>query len=268
MPDDEIQGGVVAPAETVTPVATDEVKPESAQDKPAESQSEETASEDGEKEKPVEKLLTQEQVNEILSREKAKLVRQRDAARKTAEELAQQVVKQSLQEAPGKPDLANYSDAEQYANDFAKWKLGEREWQEQQVQVSKQQISFDQQIVDFVAELNEAGIDTQKLGTLPLSDAAIQALVNSDGSAHERLATHLLTHPEDVQRISALRPELQAAEIGKLEVKLSTTPKVSQAPAPINPIGAGKAQTIKSPENMSHEEYRAWRTSQGARWSK
>ena len=82
-----------------------------------------------------------------------------------------------------------------------------------------------------------------KLTRLPLSDAAVEALLDSDMRA--KLAVHLLSNKADVERISQLSPARQASELGKLEAKLSIVPakKISSAPAPITPVG-GKGSVV------------------------
>lgn len=261
---DEIQGGEVAPVENVAPLAAPEVKPESAQE-PAETQADETASTDGE-EKPVEKTFTQAELDEILQKKTAKLARLRDQERSKREALEAELVRASLSKEDGRPRQDQYEDADAYAEAVADWKLGQRDRAEQAVQQHKSVSTYESKAAEFMAELSETeGFDAGKFGQIPISDAMAKAMVNSDVGV--KVAQHLYSHPEESHRIFSLAPERQAAEIGKLEVKLSTVPKVSSAPPPITPIGGGKATSIKSPENMSHEEYRAWRKQQGARWA-
>lgn len=81
-----------------------------------------------------------------------------------------------------------------------------------------------------------------------------------------RLQYYLGKNPQEAQRIRELSPPLQLLELGKLEAKLTAAPApkpvVSAAPAPIKPISGGSPSSTKDPENMSMEEYAAYRRAQ------
>jgi len=69
---------------------------------------------------------------------------------------------------------------------------------------------------------------------------------------------HLGKNPDVAGRIASLTPINQVKELGKLEVQLSQAPKQTNASAPpaqVKPSGSVE----KTPENMTHEEYRKWR---------
>lgn len=267
---EENTGGEVAPVVeaqvTETPAA--EVNPESSQETTDESQVADTESADGEKEPPAEKTFTQAELDAILEKKTAKLARQRDQERERRERVERDVAKASIPHDEGKPNINNYTDAEAYANDVAEWKLGLRDRQEQVAQEHKKVATFDSKAADLRADLEETdGFEIAKWDKLPISDAMALAIVDSDVGA--KLAQHLYAHPTEAERIFALAPARQAAEIGKLEERLSTVPKTSKAPAPINPIGNGKTATTKSLENASSmEEYIELRKKQGARWAR
>lgn len=263
---DEIQGGEVAPVVEVqiaeTPAVETEVKPESAQE-PAESQASDTESEAGEKEPPAEKTFTQAELNEILEKKTAKLARQRDQERQKREHIEREVAKASIPQDEGKPDISHFSDAEEYANAVADWKLGLRDRQEQVAQQHKVASSFEQKASDFLADFSEMdGVDMDKWSTqVQISDSMARAIVESDVGT--KVAHHLYNHPEESRRIAGLSVERQAAEIGKLEARLSSAPQISKAPAPITPIGKGNATTSRRPEDMPMDEYIAYRKKQG-----
>ena len=75
-------------------------------------------------------------------------------------------------------------------------------------------------------------------------------------------------NPQEAARIIKLSPPLQLMELGKIEARLTAprTPKpaVSAAPAPIKPISGSASGMQKSPEDMSMDEYAAWRKGQQA----
>jgi hypothetical protein len=78
-------------------------------------------------------------------------------------------------------------------------------------------------------------------------------------------------NPDDVDRIAKLSPARQAAELGKLEATLASKPplKTSKTPDPIgDPTARGNTTVVPNdPAKMTHEQYRAWRQKQGARWA-
>jgi len=71
---------------------------------------------------------------------------------------------------------------------------------------------------------------------LPITNVMAETIQASDIGPD--LAYYLGANPKEADRISRLSPYLQAKEIGRLEVKLTTEPmtkKVSNAPEPISP---------------------------------
>jgi len=104
-----------------------------------------------------------------------------------------------------------------------------------------------------------------ELLTQVLTPVIAQALMESP--CPEKLAIYLHANQEDAERIAKLSPARQAAEIGKLEDKLSTAPKVSKAPAPITPIGKGSHKGSNL-ESMSQADYEAERKKRGASWAR
>jgi hypothetical protein len=267
---EEIQGGEVAPVVeaqvTETPAA--EVKPESSQEPTDETPAEGTEPEAGEKEPPAEKTFTQAELDAILEKKTAKVARQRDQERQKRELIEREVAKASIPHDEGKPDISQFTDADEYANAVADWRLGLRDRQEKVAQEHKKVATFDSKAADLRADLEETeGFEVAKWDKLPISDAMALAIVDSELST--KLAHHLYGHPSEAERIFALSPARQAAEIGKLEERLSTAPKTSKAPAPINPIGNGKTVTTKSSSAArTMDEYIERRKAEGARWAR
>lgn len=71
--------------------------------------------------------------------------------------------------------------------------------------------------------------------SVEMTPAMNQAIVESD--AGPQVAYFLAQNPAEAARIAALSPARQAAEIGKLEDKVSKPAKASSAPEPIKPVG-------------------------------
>lgn len=81
-----------------------------------------------------------------------------------------------------------------------------------------------------------------------------------DSEAGPEIAYHLGKNPAEAARIAALPAIRQAAELGRLEAKISAPkPLPKQPPAPVNPVSAIAAGGTKDPETMSMSEYAAWR---------
>jgi len=78
---------------------------------------------------------------------------------------------------------------------------------------------------------------------------------------------YLRKNPDEVGRISAMSPQKQIRELGKIEEKIledsksdsSPEPKKAALPAPIKPISTSTSKSAVSPDKMSMEEYAKWR---------
>lgn len=99
--------------------------------------------------------------------------------------------------------------------------------------------------------------------SLPITD--LMAEVIRESELGPEVAYHLGTNRSEAQRIAGLPPHRQAAELGKLEARLSAPP--APPPAPRNPpppppktvSGLASGLNEKNPEEMSIAEYRKWR---------
>jgi hypothetical protein len=81
-----------------------------------------------------------------------------------------------------------------------------------------------------------------------------------DSEHGPELAYHLGKNPAEAAKIAALPAIRQAAELGRLEAKISA-PKAQpkQPPAPVQPVSAIAAGGQKAPGEMSMSEYIKWR---------
>lgn len=107
---------------------------------------------------------------------------------------------------------------------------------------------------------------------VPVAQHVAEAILESNKGPE--LLYHLAKHPELAERLSGMSVREADREIGRIEASLGSskpatvTKPASNAPAPMRPTGRGAATTaVNDPAKMSHEEYRAWRASQGARWA-
>lgn len=110
-----------------------------------------------------------------------------------------------------------------------------------------------------IADFDEVAHSPDVQVSIPMAAAILQS---ENGPL---LQYHLGKNPQEAQRIRALAPPLQLLELGKLEARLTAPPApkpaVSAAPAPIKPLTGAQAPQ-KSPEDMSMDEYAAYRRAQ------
>lgn len=262
----EVQTGQDAPVvinEAQNPAAT----PENVAALPDETQAPEDVKTEAEA-----KTFTQAELNEIIQKEKAKAEAKAErralkAYRETLERFAPQQPNQQPQPANDRPARDKYANDEDWVEAVTDWKLEKREREVVQQQQQAKAKTVADKTENIYAEAQKIpGFDREAFDELPLTPAIANALIDSDVPA--KLMHHLASHPEEAERIAGLSPARQAAEIGKLETKLASAPKVSNAPAPIKPIGTRGSATNSDPSKMTMEEYAAFRKQAGARWAR
>lgn len=98
---------------------------------------------------------------------------------------------------------------------------------------------------------------------LPITIAMSHAIMSADNAAE--LAYWLGNNPEECERISKLGDVAAIKALGRIEERLATPEKPAPKkakPAPINPLGTRSGENGKDPEEMSTEEYAAYRNAQ------
>lgn len=218
-------------------------------DTPSESQEEEV--------KQVAKTYTQDQVDAINA--KTRLKAERKAAREYAERL--EAINRKPVESQvnsNRPNREQFNDEADYIEAVTDWKLDQREQVKQTQKQGEAQKATLEKTESLYAEAEKLdGFDRDVFDDLPLTKTIAEAIIDSDVSA--KLMLHLTNNPDEVDRIANLSPARQAAEIGKLEIKITTAkPKVSNAPEPIAPIGS-RGSATKSPNDMTAAEFAKWR---------
>lgn len=107
---------------------------------------------------------------------------------------------------------------------------------------------------DEIEDFDEVTSSSESVLTRAMSDAIVESPQGA------RIAYYLAKNPAEAERISKLSGSRQAAEIVRLEEKVSQPAKQpSKAPSPINPVGTKGAEVTKDPSSMSDAEYDAWR---------
>lgn len=222
------------------------------------------------KETPNEaKTYSEDEYRDAIERASAKAAAkaERRALREARELLMRTApVQQPVQQGDGRPSRDQFASDEQFVEALTDWKLDQRERSERQTKQQEQAKTMAEKTEKIYAEAEKIpGFDRDDFDALPLTPVIAQALIDSDVAA--KLAAYMAQHPDEVQRIAALPSARQAVEIGKLEVKLTTTAKAPKTPAPIEPVGSG-ASPIKSLSNMSAEEYFEARMKQRPVWAR
>lgn len=222
-----------------------------------------------------EKTFTQAELDKILTKRiaKAERVAEQRALKVYADKLetmgkpAQQQ-QQQQQQADDKPTLKQFQNVEDYVEAVADWKMSQRDRAGQKANADQQYQAVMNKSEKIYAEAEKIdGFDRDAFEVLEITTPIAQAIIESDVAA--KLMAHLAANPEEVKRIGSLSPARQAAEIGKLEVKLSVAKeiKVSKTPAPIKPIGTRGGEIGKKIEDMTMDEYAEHEKKRGARWS-
>lgn len=217
------------------------------------------------------KTFTQDELNEIIQKEKAKAEAkaERRALKAYRETLERFAPPKQEQQSPvnDSPKRDQYATDEEWLDARDSWRDDRRDQAVKAERQQQQAKTMAEKTESFYSEAEKIqGFDREAFDDLPLTQTIAAALVESDAPA--KLMAHMAAHPDEVARIAGLSPARQAAEIGKLEMKLASVPKVSSAPAPIKPIGSRGSATNSDPAKASMEEYMAIRKSQGARWAR
>ena len=249
----------IVPESTPEPVETPEIVTEAIKEEEAP--------------QPEEKKFTQAELTKFIEKEriKAAAINER-AERRLLKVYAEKLEKMTVQpvqrqEAPqdGKPRIEHYgNDVEAYVEAVSDWKLSQRD-QDNQKQLneirSTANLTKTEKIYAEASKL-DSSFDRDAFDSIEsLTQSIALAIIDSDVSA--KLLVHFGENPQEVDRISKLSPARQAAEIGKLEVTLSNAKpvKVSNAPAPIEPVGS-RGSSSKEPSQMSDKEFATWRRNQ------
>ena len=243
---------------------------EAAQDKTA---TDETATEADSQDKDTqadEKKFTQSELDEIIKKRiaKASAIAERKAAKAYAEKLEQLAVKpqaQTHEERPAsdEPKLEDFEKVQDYVKAIAKWEWKNaqqeqsRQYEAQRVKQVQSEVQAKAQSVFELAE-QDPEFDNEVFESLPVSDPMAYAIMDSDIAP--KLMVYLQKNPDEVDRIAKLSPARQAAEIGKMEAKLSMPVKVktSNAPAPIKPVGSRGSGVAGDPSKMSQADFEKW----------
>jgi hypothetical protein len=169
-------------------------------------------------------------------------------------------------QAPAEPTRDQFADDAAWIDAKVEFKLQQREADARAHAQRATQAQLTTKTEDIYAKAEKfPEFDRETFDELPLTRQIAATLIDSEVAP--QLMAYMSANPDEVERISKLSEARQAAELGKLEVKLQASPKTTKAPAPITPVGA-KGSTSPDVASMSMAEYKAYRAKQGARWAR
>jgi len=95
--------------------------------------------------------------------------------------------------------------------------------------------------------------------SLMIPETMLPALLELDNGPE--VLYHLGNNPEEAARIAKLAPRQQDIALGRISERLAqpTRPQVTRAPKPITPVGNRNPAGEKDPNDMTTEEYAAYR---------
>jgi hypothetical protein len=185
------------------------------------------------------KSFSQEELDAIVSKRLAR--EQRKWEREQAQRLAEQQARQPAAPPPAPDDFENAQVyAEALANQRAQELLAQREAAQQQAAILESYRDREEEARDRYEDFEQVAYNP----SLPVTDVMAQAIQASD--IGPEVIYWLGSNPKEAGRIARLPPVLQAKEIGKIEMNLTSNPptkRTSSAPAPLAPVTATRSNS-------------------------
>lgn len=204
-----------------------------------------------------------------LTRERYRLQGELDAMRRTQ---AQPAAQPQQSAAEGAPKAEQFSSYEEFLEAKAEWKAEQKvaevlrkqqettHQQSAQAENAKLQQAWEKR-ADAASEIyddfEEVALDPE----LPVSNPMAEAIRRAEKGAD--VLYYLGKHRDEAAQIARMDPLSAAIRIGEIAATITQPQqkKATNAPPPINPVGARSAPS-KDPEKMSTQEWMAWRNEQ------
>lgn len=254
-------------------LVADEQAPESSQvnDEAPDAGTEDAAGGEEKAPEQEERKFTQSELDDLLHKRLAK--ERAKAERREAQilrEALDAVKRQPAQAEPKPVDHApkreQFASDDEYIDAKVEHALRQREAVAREHQVRQSQEALNTKTERLYAEAAKLpDFDQDAFDALPMSSVMANAIIESD--AAPKIMAYMSANPEEAERIAKFPAIRQAAELGKLEMKLSAAPKTTKAPAPITPV-VGKGSADSPLEKLSFDDYKKARQKQGARWAR
>ncbi len=221
------------------------------------------ATEEGEGGEKPKELDPVERVKKGMQKRIDRLTRDRMAEKARADYLEKLIADRQSSQAEKGLDRSKFASDED-------WLEAEVARRMNAVEAQKAQAAQQEQLLTRAAKQEQILMDAELSGqfdrdkfftTVPVTEVMAEAVLESDMGTE--LVLWLNSHPAEAARIATMSAARQAAELGKIEVQLSSqeAPKVapSKAPAPPRTVtGGGKVSSGYRPD-MSLSEYARWR---------
>jgi len=205
------------------------------------------------------KTFTQAEVDAMV--QKRLLKEERRVHRRIEQQLREQQEAQTREVAPKRESFQDddaYLQAhiEHLAEQRAAEKIAIREQQSRQERTTEAFLEKAEKAIERYADFNAVVGNPQ----LAINDAMAEFISDSDQGPD--VAYFLGKNPTRAAQIAQMTPIKAARELTRIEAELSAKPKprLSNAPAPITPIG-GASGAIKPTGDMTDAEYAKWRRS-------
>lgn len=171
--------------------------------------------------------------------------------------------------AEGKPDPNKFDNHADWIEAVADWKaeqkLKDRDQKQEQTRIQTEQQrlvqTYQERAQAFAAKQADFNEVLAEVDGIPLSPT-VERLILESGP---ELAYELAQDPDEFERVNKLGPLAAAKEMGKLEARIAsrasgvknTEQKITKAPAPLAPVGAGKGSVKKTiyDSNLSQREF-------------
>ena len=220
------------------------------------------------KEPVAPKTYSEEEVQERIERATAKAAAKAERrAFREASQIMQRQQQPAQQPVDDKPRRDQFASDDEFVDRLTDWKLDQRDRVTSQHQRAAQEIATNAKTEVLYKEAAKLpGFDREAFEELPLTATMAHALVESESSA--KLMAYMTSNPDEVDRINALSPVKQAAEMGKLEAKLASAPtvKAPKAPAPISTVGSGNTKTVTNLNTSNMDDFKKQFKAAGSRW--
>ncbi len=170
-----------------------------------------------------------------------------------------------------KPNPDNYDTHAEYVEAVADYKLDQREKErvskekEDQVKTEYQKSTqaFQSKVIEFKQVAKDFDEVLEDIDDIPMSISLKDSILSSDNGP--KILYELAKNRDEYMRINSLNYGAAAREFGKLEAAYAKSEKnaekkTTKAPPPIDPIGSkGSVKSAKNPDDMSYQEYKAYR---------
>lgn len=174
----------------------------------------------------------------------------------------------------GKPDPAKFDTHAAYVEALTDWKVGQKlasvEKERQDRDAAAQRKASVEKWMERADNFRDSVDDFDEVLAVRVTISPVmqEAIITSD--VGPQIAYHLGKNPKEAARLANLSPVHAARELGRLEAKFlsskapakSVNPTIAAKPNPPTPVKGNAATAEKSPDQMSYQEYKAWRAKQ------